>query len=76
MGGVQGDRNPGDERPVWDEPDPETRGEKTKVWACSRMIQEMDDIPLRRWNHLKLSRYGMNRAKKSKHEYFDFDVMV
>ena len=54
----------------------ERKVEMVKVWACSRMIQEMDDIPRKRLTHLKLANYGMKRAKKSGHEYFDFEVMV
>ena len=54
----------------------ERKGEMVKVWACSRMIKEMDGIPRKRWADLKLVNHGMKRAKKSGHEYFDFEVVV
>ena len=54
----------------------ERKGEMVKVWACSRMMQEMDGIPRHRWTNLKIVNYGMKRAKKSGHEYFDFEVVI
>ena len=54
----------------------ERKGETVKVWACSRMMQELDDIPQKRWTDLKIANHGMKRGKKSGHEYFDFEVVV
>ena len=54
----------------------ERKGEMVKVWACSRLIEEMDGIPRKRWADLKIVNHGMKRAKKSGHEYFDFEVVV
>ena len=49
---------------------------KTKVWACSRLIREMRRIPRERWHLLKIDNYGMKKAKKSGHDYFDFEVVI
>ena len=54
----------------------ERKGERIKVWACKRMIKEMDMIPRKGWPRLQLVNDGMKKAKKSGYEYFDFEVMV
>ena len=52
------------------------KGERIKVWACSRLIEEMDGIPRKRWEDLKIVNHGMKRAKKSGRACFDFEVVV
>ena len=54
----------------------ERRGVKTKVWACSRLIREMRRISREKWHLLKIDNYGMKKAKKSGHDYFDFEVVI
>ena len=54
----------------------ERKGERIKVWACSRLIEEMDDIPRKRWEDLKIVNHGMKKAKKSGRLCFDFEVVV
>ena len=49
----------------------ERNGETTKVWACSEMIYEMDEMPRRKWRHLKVVNYGVKGRC-----HFDFEVMT
>ena len=53
----------------------ERKGERIKVWACSRLIEEMDGIPRKRWEDLQIVNHGMKRAKKSGCLCFDFEVV-
>ena len=54
----------------------ERKGETTKVWACLQMYEKMDEIPWRKWSHLKLINYGVKRCEKWGHWIFDVEVMA
>ncbi|VDH92234.1 Hypothetical predicted protein [Mytilus galloprovincialis] len=52
------------------------RGKDLKVWACDRARKEVTRL-LQRWKlSLWLENNGMKKAKKSGHNYFDFEKIV
>ena len=53
----------------------ERKGERIKVWACYRIIWEMDNIPRNRWTHLKIINNGWKRIKGVE-TYLTFDCEV